>query len=62
VPDLTSKELASMLAKLDDVMRQAQELSALIKSRMTDAARRDQVASDWSDRRARPERRKRQRG
>jgi hypothetical protein len=62
VPELTPDELARMLAKIDEVVKQGQELSAQIKARMDDERRRDQIASDWSDRRRRAERRKRPRG
>jgi hypothetical protein len=62
VPELTPEELASILAKLDDLMQQARELQAQIKSRMANEAKRDRPATDWSDRRNRPERRRRQRG
>jgi hypothetical protein len=62
VPELTPEELAAMLAKLDEVVRQAQELERQIKARMSNEAQRDHTAADWSDRRAgRPERRKRRR-
>jgi len=62
VPELTSQQLTELLAKLDEMVRQAQELSTAIKKRMGDERQRDHVASDWSDRRQRSERRKRQRG
>ena len=59
--DLTPEELASMLAKLDEVMRQAEELSAQIKTRMDDEKRRDRTVTEWSDRRKQPERRTKRR-
>jgi len=61
VPDLTPDQLAALLAKLDAVMRQAQELSAQIKSRLADERWRNRTASDWSDRRKRPQPRQRRR-
>jgi hypothetical protein len=61
VPELSPEELAEILAKLDAVVQQAQELQAQIKARMADENRRDRLVSSWSDRRGRPERRKRQR-
>ena len=60
--DLTPEELASMLAKLDEVMRQAEELSAQIKARMDEEKRRDRTVTEWSDRRKQSERRTRRRG
>ena len=60
--DLTREELASLLSKIDDVMREARELSQHIKTTMGEQAGRNRVAPNWPDRRARPERRKRQRG
>ncbi len=48
-----------MLAKLDELVRQAQELQAHIKARMTTEARRDQRAPDWTTRRGTPQGRKR---
>lgn len=61
MPELTPDELAEMLAKLNAVVQQAQELQAQIKARMANESRRDHAADNWTDRRARPERRKRQR-
>jgi hypothetical protein len=58
VAELTPDELATMLARLDAVMHQTQELAAEIKVKMDDQQRRDHTASDWSDRRRRPKRRK----
>jgi hypothetical protein len=62
VADLTPDELAALLAKLDAVVRQAQELSAQITARLVEERWRNRTASDWTDRRQRPKRRKRQRG
>ena len=62
MPELTPEELASMLATLDALVKQAQELQAQIKSRMVNDTRRDRAAANWTDRRERLERRKRQRG
>jgi hypothetical protein len=59
VPELTPKELAAMLEKVDEVIRTARDLEAQIKRRMAESARRDQPADDWSDRRRQSERRKR---
>ena len=61
MPELTPEELATLLARLDDVMQQAQQMSAEIKSKMAGERRQDHIASDWTDRRQRPERRKKQR-
>jgi hypothetical protein len=61
VPELTPEELAEMFAKLNSVVQQAQELQAQIKARMANESRRDYAADNWTDRRVRPERRKRQR-
>ena len=58
MPELTSKELAAMLEKVDDVIRTARDLEAQIKRRMAESARRDQPAGNWSIRRRQPERRK----
>ena len=60
--ELTPDELAVMLAKLDAVMHQAQDLAAQIRTKMEEQSRRDHTASDWSDRRRQNERRKRHRG
>ena len=60
--ELTRDELASMLAKLDDVVREAQELAAQIKARLADERKRDAPTSNWSRGRVSNERRKRQRG
>jgi len=61
VPELSPEALAEILAKLDAVVQQAQELQAQIKARMAEENRRDRVVSSWPDRRGRPERRKRPR-
>jgi hypothetical protein len=61
VAELTPEELGEMLAKLDAVVQQAQELQAQIKARMTNDPGRDRPAANWSDRRERLERRKRKR-
>lgn len=58
---LTDDELKAMLAKLDDVMRQAQEMSQQIKIRLDDRRSPDKPAANWGDDRNRPERRKRSR-
>ena len=58
----TYDELQAMLAKLDDVMRQAQEMSEQIKTRFDDRRSPDKPAANWTDRRSHPERRKRSRG
>jgi len=62
MPELTSEELRSILSRLDDVMQQAQELSATIKAKMAGERARDHIAVDWTDRRQRSERRKKLRG
>jgi hypothetical protein len=62
VPELTPEELAAMLAKLNEVIHQAQELSAQIEAKMAGLGARDRPASDWTDRRRPQERRKKQRG
>ena len=59
MPELTSEELAAMLTRLDDVMQQARQVSAEIKSKMAGEQRQDHIASDWTDRRQRQERRRR---
>jgi hypothetical protein len=46
VPELTPEELAAMLAKLDTVCQQAQELSIEIKKKMADTKRRDYQSQD----------------
>jgi molecular chaperone GrpE (heat shock protein) len=56
----TPEELASMLAKIDALVQQAQELQAQIKDRIANDTRRDRAAANWSVRRERLERRKRQ--
>jgi hypothetical protein len=61
MPELTPEELAALLARLDDVVQQAQQMSAEIKSKMAGERRQDHIAADWTDRRQRPERRRRQR-
>jgi hypothetical protein len=58
---LTDDELRSILAKLDDVMRQAQEMSEQVKTRLDDRRNPDKSATNW-DRRNHPERRTRLRG
>ena len=58
---LTDGKLKAMLAKLDDVMRQAQEMSQQIKVRLDDRRVPDKPAANWADHRNRPERRKRPR-
>jgi len=58
---LTDDELKSILNKLDDVMCQAQEMSAQIRTRLDERRRPDKPAANW-DRRNLPERRKRPRG
>jgi len=50
-----------MVPKLSAVVKQAQEVEAQIKARMANESRRDHALDNWTDRRARPERRKRQR-
>jgi hypothetical protein len=55
---LTDDELKALLAKLDDVTRQAQELSAQIRARLDDRRSPDKPAANW-DGRNQPERRKR---
>ena len=55
---LTYDELQAMLAKLDEVMRQAQEMSEQIKTRFDDRRSPDKPAANWSDPRNQPERRK----
>jgi hypothetical protein len=62
VPDLTPDQLATLLAKLDAVVRQAQELSVQIKARLAEERWRNRTASDWNDRRRRPQPRKRKQG
>ena len=59
--ELTREELASMLAKLDEVMRQAQKLAAHIKVRMADENQRNAAATNWSIHGVRSPRRKRRR-
>lgn len=54
----TDDELKAMLAKLDDVMRQAQEMSKQIKIRLDDRRSPDKPAANWADRRDHAERRK----
>jgi hypothetical protein len=49
-------ELAAILANVDELVRTAQELQARLKARMTNEVRRDQTASDWSERRGAPNR------
>ena len=61
MPELTPQELATMLEKVDDVIKTARELEAQIKRRMAESARHNQPAANWPDRRHRPERRKRPR-
>jgi hypothetical protein len=61
MPELTPEELAALLARLDDVVHQAQQVSAEIKSKMDGERRQDHIAADWTDRRQRLERRRRQR-
>jgi hypothetical protein len=58
VPELTPKELAAMLEKVDSVIRTARDLEAQIKRRMVESARRDQPAGNWSTGRRPSERRK----
>jgi hypothetical protein len=59
---LSDDELKSILIKLDDVMRQAQEMSAQIKIRLNDRRSPDNPATNRADRRSHPEQRKRSRG
>lgn len=58
MPELTPEQLTTLLAQLDEVVRQARELSAQIKAKMTDERQRDHIAADWSNRRQRSQRRK----
>ena len=52
MPDLTTDQLATLLAQLDDMIRQAHELSDHIKTQID--ARRDpsKPAGNWTDRRS----------
>jgi len=54
---LTDDELKSILTTLDDVMRQAQEMSAQIRTKLDERRSPDKRAANW-DRRNQPERRK----
>lgn len=42
MPELTPAEAKELIAKLDEVVRQAQEISAQLRQTMIDRARRDQ--------------------
>jgi hypothetical protein len=53
LPELTPDEIKALIAKLDDVCRQAQELQKTLKRKMVERARHDQ-----QDRRGQPDRRK----
>jgi hypothetical protein len=55
--ELTPKELHELLAKLNNICEQAQELQRVVRDKMTDSRRRDQ-----QDRGRQPERRKVSRG
>jgi hypothetical protein len=55
VTDLTTEQLQSLLAKLDEMIRQAQDLSVQLRSRMDNRRSIDQLANDWSHRHTRPE-------
>ena len=50
MPDLTTDQLAALLAQLDEMIRQARELSDQVKTRLD--ARRDpsKPAANWADR------------
>jgi len=50
-----------MLSQLDDLTRQAKELSETIKRKMAGQRSEHHIAADWTDRRHEPERRKKRR-
>jgi hypothetical protein len=60
LPDLTTEQLSTLLAELDEAIRQARELSDHIKTRLDERRDANKSATNW-DRRNHPERRKRPR-
>ena len=57
MPQLTPEELAAMIAKLDEVCRQSQELQKKLRTMMDHRARMDRLADEAT----RPSRRRRTR-
>jgi hypothetical protein len=57
LPTLSTEQFAEMLPKLNDVCRQAQELSQQIKRAMVERTRRDQQLVTSPDRREPPRKR-----
>ena len=60
--ELTPQELALILSRLDHLVQEAKELSTEIRTSMAGARQDQHAASDWTDRRAQPERRRKLRG
>jgi hypothetical protein len=61
LPDLTTEQLSTLLAELDEAIRQARELSDHIKTRLDERRDANMSATNW-DRRKHSEQRKRPRG
>ena len=46
MPNLTREQLAAIIAKLDEVCRQSQELQKQLRAKMADRARMDRLSDD----------------
>jgi hypothetical protein len=46
MPNLTREQLAALIAKLDEVCRQSQELQKQLRAKMAERARMDRLADD----------------
>jgi hypothetical protein len=56
--ELTPEELAAIMARLNDVIKQAQDLQADLKTKMSDRTRRDQLDTGTSRKNTPPKNRR----